>query len=185
LAFPEWRKEASMEFKAHVDQLKRNSEIIVSLSANVTQEQACWRPAKTRWTMLEALNHLVDIEVEDFRCEFEMVLNNPGESWPRFSIERWRIERKYNEKILDDSIRRFTSEREKSTQWLEKLKEPDLDLRHSGKGFRGAPMRAGDILVSWLAHDLFHIRQLSLIRWYILNEWSKPYSPRYSGFRIN
>ena len=170
-----------MDFGMHVDQLKKNSGIIRDLTANITQEQAVWRPAETRWTLLEAINHLLDIELEDFRYEFELILFHPADSWPNFSIERWRIERKYNERNLDECMQDFSRERENSVKWLEELENPDLNALHSGKGFKGKKMKAGDVLISWAAHDLFHIRQLSLLYWDILNKWSKPFSSKYSG----
>ena len=171
-----------MDFCMHVDQLNRDKGIIRDLVANISQEQAVWRPAETRWTLLEAINHLLDIETEDFRHDLELILFHPEDSWPNFSIERWRIERKYNERNLEESIQNFIGEREKSVKWLKEMKSPDLNAVHSGKGFEGEKMRAGDVLISWVAHDLFHIRQLSLLCWDILNEWSKPFSPEYSGF---
>ena len=171
----------------HTDQLDKNKTVIINLVANITQEQAVWRPTgrhtETRWTMLETVNHLLDIEAEDFRYDLELILFRPEESWPNFNIEEWRVGRKYNDRNLDESIELFLEERNKSSRWLNDLESPDLDALHSGRGFEGEPLRAGDILIGWVAHDLFHIRQLCLLRWDILNEWSKPYSPKYSGFQ--
>ena len=52
----------------HADQLNKNMTIIQYLVANITQEQAAWRPvgrpAETRWTLLEVVNHLLDIEID-------------------------------------------------------------------------------------------------------------------------
>ena len=44
-----------MDYLSHVDQLSKNRGVIRSLAENVSQEQAKWRPAKTRWTFLEAM----------------------------------------------------------------------------------------------------------------------------------
>ena len=171
------------DFSVHLDQLNKNNRIIQDLVGNINPEQAAWRPEKTRWTVLEVVNHLLDIEIEDFRYDLKLILFHPDERWPNFNIEKWRVERKYNDRRLDESIRKFADERRKSIRWLRTLKSPDLHAVHSGNGFEGGKMRAGDVLVSWTAHDLFHIRQLSLLYWDILNRWSKPYSPKYSGFQ--
>ncbi|MBN1700082.1 MAG: DinB family protein [Spirochaetales bacterium] len=172
-----------MDYKRHVDQLEKNSGIVADLAANFSSEQAAFRPAKTRWTVLETVNHLIDIETMDFRYVFELILFHPADSWPKFSIETLRTAGKYNERDLSTSVRNFIRERKKSVAWLRKLGNPDLNALHSGKGFTGEKMRAGDVLVSWVAHDLYHIRQLSLLYWNILNEWGKPFSPKYSGFK--
>lgn len=174
-----------MKIKRIIEQLNSNKEIIKNLVQYVTQEQAVWRPSKNRWTVMEIINHLIDIEIIDFRYDFDLVLNHPEDSWPSFSIEKLRIEGKYNNREIKSSINKFLEEREKSIIWLSDLNNPDLNSLHSGQGFKGKRMKAGDVLVSWIAHDLFHIRHLTLLQWYILNEWEKPYSPRYSGFRIS
>lgn len=116
---------------------------------------------------------------------FDLILFHPDDKWPQISIERWRTERKYNEKDLEESVNRFMSERGESVKWLLALKAPNLELVHSGNGFRGEPLKAGDVIASWIAHDLFHIRHLSLLRWYVLNEWSGSFSPKHSGFSIS
>ena len=79
-------------------------------------------------------------------------------------------------------VNQFTAERIKSVEWLNGLKEPDLNARHSGNGFGGKKITAGDVLVSWTAHDFYHIRQILLLRWEIMNEWGGGFSPAYSGF---
>jgi len=173
-----------MEISSQIEELKRGREIIPAMVAGVSQEQAAWRPAPDRWTILEVVNHLVDIEVEDFRFAMELVLYHPEDSWAQFDIETWRVERAYNQQELSRLVARFSEERAASISWLETLDNPDMDALHSGKGFSWKPMRAGDVLVSWIAHDLFHIRQLALLRRELLEHYSQPYSGRYSGFAL-
>ena len=43
----------------------------------ISQEEASWRAQDDRWTVLEIVNHLIDIEKEDFRFEFKIILENP------------------------------------------------------------------------------------------------------------
>jgi hypothetical protein len=174
-----------MDFTASIDQLDANRGIIIALLDGMSQAEASWRPVKGRWTILEMINHLNDIEREDFRTDLRLILETPDKPWPRFSIEKWRIERKYNERDLLKSAREFAAERAKSVKWLKSLGKPDLNSVHSGSGGpKGRKMKAGDVIASWIAHDLYHIRQVTLAKWYILNESSAPFSPAYSGFRI-
>jgi hypothetical protein len=131
------------------------------------------------------INHLVDIEREDFRTDLRLILEAPDKPWPRFSIETWRIEREYNGRDLVKSAREFAAERAKSVKWLKSLAKPDLNAVHTGSGGpRGMKMKAGDVIAAWIAHDLFHIRQIALGKWHILKDSSVPFSPAYSGFRI-
>lgn len=173
-----------MNYNEYITLLERNKTIIVELLKGITQEQAAWKPASDRWSILEALNHLIDIEIEDFRHIFNMILTNPEEKWPSFNELHWISSRKYNEKDLKQSINNFITERNKSIQNLMELKNPDLNATHSGNGFKNKKMKAGDALAAWIAHDLFHIKQITILNWDILNESSKPYSTKYSGFYI-
>ena len=173
-----------MQYHDAIKRLQVNKRIIVDLTAGISQERAIWKPADDRWSVLEVVCHLVDIEIEDFRTDFDIVLHHPDQSWPSFNIEEWVIDRKYNERDISASLKAFGGERDKSVTWLSSLENPDLDTLHSGNGFDHGRMSAGDVLVSWLAHDLGHIRQLALLRWEMLNHFEQPYNPAYSGFTV-
>lgn len=113
-----------------------------------------------------------------------LVLKHPAEAWPSFDILEWVTERGYNEKDYSSSIKRFLSERTHSINWIVSLGSLNSEAKHSGKGFSNTPMRVGDIMASWIAHDLYHLRQLTLLNWDILRHRSEPYSPAYSGFEV-
>lgn len=100
-----------------------------------------------------------------------VVKPHPQAPWPGFSFEDWRVQRKYNKQDLEKkNLASFLTEREASINILKGYQNPDLRALHSGNGFKGEPMSAGKILVSWVAHDLYHIRQISLLCWVILKK---------------
>ena len=43
------------------------------------------------------------------------------------------------------------------------------------------PASAGDLLASWLAHDLLHVRQLARLHWQYLTAAAKPFQTDYAG----
>ena len=171
-----------MTYSEYINCLRNNRKVFNSLFQNIHGDMACWKPAPDRWSVLEIACHITDIEVEDFRYDFELILFHPEDPWPHFDEMEWVISRNYNKQNYSETIERFLEEREKSIHWLEKMDNPDLGQLHSGNEFKGHNKSAGDILSSWIAHDLFHIRQLSLIQYEILCESSAPYSTSYSGF---
>lgn len=125
------------------------------------------------------INHLIDEEAEDFRLRLDMTLNSPGEQWPGIDPEAWVVERRYNDRNLAESIKRFQVERQKSLNWLASLKSPDLNTRynHPVVGI----IRAGDLLTSWIAHDLLHIRQIARLKALYLDVEMQPYSIKYAS----
>ncbi|MDA3899408.1 MAG: DinB family protein [Spirochaetes bacterium] len=173
-----------IELQMSILQLEANKNIVKNLLKNVSQEQAAWKPKKDRWSLLEVLNHLTDIETEDFRYNFNLILFEPSKDWPSFNEMEWITSRKYNERDVKASLQNFEKERTASINLLKDLKNPDLYSMHLGNGLKNIEMHAGDLIASWIGHDLFHIRQMSLLNWDILNKWSAPFTPEYSGFHI-
>ncbi len=159
--------------------LRQNGESIDSLFAGVSPDQATWRPAPDRWSLLEILNHLCDEEREDFRLRIGLVLEDPGLTWPPIDPEAAAQDRDYNSRDLAESLRDFRKERAASMEWLEGLTEPDWNAEYPHPKL-GA-IRAGDLLVSWVAHDLLHIRQIAGTRVAQLAEQAQPFSISYAA----
>ena len=169
-----------MNHQKIIEHLVVNSDVFKYLFQSVSNEQARWKPDEGRWSILEVLNHLYDEEREDFRKRLELVLNNPEEPWPPIDPEGWVAQRKYNERNLSRSLHNFFEEREKSLLWLKKLDWPDWQATHHHP--KMGPMSAELILANWLAHDLFHIRQVTDLHFAYLTERVKPISLDYSGW---
>jgi DinB superfamily len=150
-----------------IDRLRSNAQVFGALVRGVSEEQARWKPSPEEWSVLEVVNHLADEEVEDFRQRLDLTLHRPGEAWPPIDPKAWATDRRYNARDLGDSIDRWEARRARSVQWLEALDAPDWDRACDHP--RLGTVSAGDILTSWLAHDLIHMRQLTrLHRQYLL-----------------
>jgi hypothetical protein len=135
------------------------AELIRHLVADVSDDQARWKPAPDRWSILEVINHLYDEEREDFREHL--------------------TERGYNKRDLAGSVETFLAERRASLAWLEGLSESDWDT--SIRAPWDAPIRAGDMLASWAVHDQWHIEQLVRLRRDYTIAQVEPYDVGYAG----
>jgi DinB superfamily len=162
-----------------VTRLSQNAQTIQSLAQHVDKGQAVWKPDPAQWSILEVINHLTDEEREDFRTRFDLMLNQPSAAWPSIHPSAWVTERSYNTRDLSESLEKFLLERDKSITWLKGLSSLDLDQAHVRPSFDN--MRVGDLLASWLAHDLLHIRQLTRLHYQWLQTRVKPYSVDYAG----
>lgn len=168
----------TMNFQFYIDRLSQSAAVISSLVQGVNPDQARWKPAADRWSILEVMNHLDDEERDDFRMRLDFLLHKPGQSPPPINPPRWAVERAYNERDLQQSLERFLKERQASLQWLRMLRDPNLEQTHQ---LPHGPIRAGDILASWAAHDLLHVRQLTKLHYEYLNRESAPYQTEYAG----
>lgn len=161
-----------------ISELAAGEQIIRSLVAGITQEQAQRRPAPDSWSILEVVCHLYDEEREDFRQRLDYTLHKPGEAWPPIDPGGWVTSRAYNTRRLDEALSGFLVERQRSLDWLRSLQSPDWETGHETPF---GIMKAGDILASWVAHDNLHTRQLVELRRSRLLLLVQPYDVRYAG----
>jgi hypothetical protein len=168
-----------MEVKRLIVSLTRGREVIRALVSDLPPEQFRWKPAPDKWSILEVLCHLGDEEVDDFRTRLDLTLHRPGAAWPPIHPSAWAVERRYNEQDPAVALRRVLEERERSLAWLATLSDPDWEkgYQHPQAGL----IRAGDLALSWAAHDLLHIRQIDRLHYHWLEQEGQPYSPDYAG----
>jgi DinB superfamily len=138
--------------------LERSGQALALLAGGWSAGAARWRPEPGRWSALEVINHLADEEKHDFRLRFCLLINSPQDPWPRIDPQGWVTGRRYNERDLLTSIEHFGSERATSLAQLRDMPEPDWSTR------RGS-LSALDLMASWQAHDLLHLRQLAQLRY--------------------
>ncbi len=168
-----------MNFEKALAHLRKNSEMIRLLIQDMPDETARQKSDANSWSVLEVINHLYDEEREDFREHLDQILHRPDETWSQIDPQGWVTERGYNGRSLPDSLANFLRERQRSLDWLEELESPDWDT------FRTTPWRpqitAGDMLASWVAHDILHIRQLVELKWDTTLPDLQPYQVDYAG----
>jgi len=171
-------KESAMKQDDQIRALAASGHALCDLYTDVSVEQSRWRPAAEKWSLLEILCHLGDEEREDFRQRVRLTLEDPSVDWPPIAPQGWVNVRSYNERDLAGALADFERERVASLDWLRGLEAPSWEnaRRHPVAG----SLRAGDLLASWVAHDLLHMRQIVSTRLAYLNEKAAPYSTAYA-----
>jgi hypothetical protein len=168
-----------MDHHALVHRLEADVVAFRALLSGVEAAQACRKPDPERWSILEVVNHLYDEEREDFRTRLDLTLHRPADPWPGIDPAGWVVARRYAERDFPSSVEAFLGERELSLQWLRGLADPAWEQIHTHPVF-GA-LRAGDLLASWVAHDLLHLRQLIRLHYDHAMALSSPFSGGYAG----
>jgi hypothetical protein len=164
--------------KDMVERLERGAQAIRALVEGVGEEEARFRPASGGWSILEVVFHLGSEETEDFRQRLSLTLADPASEWPKLDPEARVREGRCDERSLAAELSGFLAERAKSLAWLRGLDEPDWSLAHRHP--RGV-ISAGDLLASWVAHDLLHIRQIARLRYEFVRKLAAPYRLDYAG----
>lgn len=160
-------------------QLERNAAVIEEAVRGLDEEEARWKQTSESWSIVEVINHLCDEELLDFRTRLDLVLECPDTPWPPINPPRWAVQREYQRRDLEESIARFGALRRQSLRWLRGLESPDWDRTYVHPLF--GKISAGDLLTSWVAHDLLHLRQLGRIKYLYTTQVLSSFSARYAG----
>jgi hypothetical protein len=167
-----------MTYETLFKELKNSTEVIRSLLAGISQEEAQVKPTPDVWSILEVACHLYDEEREDFREHLDFILNRQSEEWHVIHPQEWVTERKYNEKSFAEMRERLFAERLKSLEWLNGLAETDWDTTYTSEY---GSVTAGEMFACWVAHDNLHIRQLVELRRAHIERITQPYPIGYAG----
>ncbi|NLG51790.1 MAG: DinB family protein [Chloroflexi bacterium] len=155
-----------------IRQLTNNAEAIRALAQTISDEQATWKPDPESWSMQEVMEHLYNEERTDFKLRLKWFFGEPSQRPEYLSVESIR-------QALDG----FLAERQASIAWLSALDAPDWNvttLLRFGPD-EAITMSAGDMLLSWVEHDILHMRQLVELRHGWNARQASPHSLRYAG----
>jgi hypothetical protein len=148
-----------MDAKPLMDRMDRMAPTVRALVSGLSREEATFRPPSGAWSIVEIVNHLADEDRDDFRRRLRLTFEHPGTPWPTNDPEEWARSRKYQEQDLEESLVRFERERAESLAWLRSLRSPDWKTAYQHP--KVGPVTAGELMVSWPAHDALHIRQIA------------------------
>ncbi len=167
-----------MKFEKAITHLRENGEIIRRLVHGMTDETVRRKPDAASWSVLEVINHLADEEREDFREHLDLILHRPDEPWSRIDPQGWVTQRQYNSRDFAESLADFLQERQRSLDWLSNLDTPDWEAIYQAPW---GHLSAGEMMASWVAHDLLHMRQLVELKWATTLPDLEPYQVDYAG----
>ena len=142
-----------------IERLARFADALPPVVACINTDDARWRPDEASWSVLEIVCHLADEEADDFRTRTLMTLQRPDADWPAIDPQGWATQRGYQSQSLREQLDRFVRLRRESVATLRDLDEPDWSRTHTHPKL--GTLSAGQMLVSWCAHDALHLRQIS------------------------
>lgn len=160
--------------------LEASAAAIIALIGGLRPEERDFRPTPEAWSIHDIVCHLLDEERDDFRQRLRLVLQDPHAEWPKIDPQDWPRSRDYPSRDFAATLAAWQGEREASLDWLRSLCAGPVDLERAHTMPWG-PLRAGDLLASWVAHDLLHLRQITARRFHEVEAMAQPYSTRYAG----
>lgn len=168
-----------MNLEIQIAFLRRTQKILPAMVENLTDEQFRWRPTSGNWSVLEILGHMRVEETDDFRPRVQSTLADPTQVWPSYDPEGIVVAEKFNEQDPATVLADFQKERVDSLSWLATLNQPNWDSTYQHP--RIGPLRAGDLFLSWVAHDQLHVRQIAKRYFEMIGTDGEPYKADYAG----
>lgn len=150
-----------------------------ALIDGISDADARWQPPSGAWSIVEIVCHLADEEVKDFGARLRATLEDPTRPWVPIDPEGWARDRGYRDRSLHTERNRLRAARGETVRWLATLAGVDWSVVHHHPTL--GPMSAGDLLASWAAHDLLHIRQITKRRYELVTRDAAPFAPAYAG----
>ena len=160
-----------MNHKEIITRLSANTVVFKALLNGLSKDEYLFKPAEDKWCILEVVCHLHDEEREDFRARLKHVLDSPDKPLPSIDPVAWVKERNYIEQNYEQLLEKFLNERDDSIMWLQLLKSPKWTNAYRHPKF--GPLSAEMFLANWVAHDYFHFRQITNLKYFYLMEISE------------
>jgi hypothetical protein len=141
------------------DQLRAMPQILRSLVAGVTQAEARWKPAPSRWSIMQVLGHLAHVEAHGFRGRLVKMLAEHNPTVANYDPDVLAAAGQYDGAGLSAAIDEFARQRELSLAVLRSL--PADAAARTGVHSKLGPITIGALIHEWPFHDLGHLRQIA------------------------
>jgi len=142
-----------------IDQLAGTPDIMRTLLAGITPEQACWKPAPGRFSIAELLEHLSHVEAHCFRIRIDEMLARDSPEFEPYDQNAFYAQGSYSDRDAEESMAHWEEQRQTNVEFLRGLEPAALSrtARHTVLG----RFTLENILNEWALHDLGHIRQMA------------------------
>jgi hypothetical protein len=140
-----------------LDLLEATPGILRGLMAELTEEDARWKPAPDRFSVAEVLAHLSHSEGHCYRMRLDRFM---AETRPEFEPDHARMYLDlYRDADPEEAFDRFEEQRENNLEFLRNLSAGAGDRVALHKEYGEITM--SQMLNEWALHDLGHIRQVA------------------------
>lgn len=114
------------------------------------------------WTPYQVLGHLIHCERADWMPRVDHLLTH-GDSQPFAPFDREAMLKLADSPPLSQLLDRFAALRASSLSRLESLRLAPADLARPGLHPELGPVTLGQLLSTWVAHDMSHLSQIARV----------------------
>jgi hypothetical protein len=142
-----------------LEMLDATPDLLRGLMADLSHEDACWKPAPDRFSIAEVLAHLSHSEGHCYRMRLDRFLT---EERPVFDPDDAQMYLElYRDADPEDAFDHFEEQRENNVEFLRTLEAADGERKalHNSAG----EITLNNMLHEWALHDLGHVKQVAEI----------------------
>jgi hypothetical protein len=144
---------------------------------------ACWIEANEgtdTWSAFDVLGHLIHGERTDWMTRARLILEQ-GDSRPFDTFDRFAQFGASAGKTLPELLDEFARLRQGNLADLEALGLKAADLRRPGRHPQLGAVTLGQLLATWVAHDLDHVSQIARL---LANQYADAVGPWRAYLRV-
>jgi hypothetical protein len=140
-----------------IDLLEATPSVLRGLMAELTEEDARWKPAPDRFSVGEVLAHLSHSEGYCYRTRLDRFMKEEN---PEFETDDAQFHLDlYRDANPEDSFDHFEEQRETNVELLRDL--PKNAGKRTAVHQNAGPITLEQMLHEWAMHDLGHVRQIA------------------------
>jgi hypothetical protein len=153
-----------MEFELEqaMEVLARTPATLNALLSGLPAEWTTGNEGPGTWSAYDVLGHLIHGEEADWIARANVILNH-GESRPFDPFDRFAQFEKSKGKSLKELLNEFEALRKANLQSLEQMLITPDKLKLRGVHPSLGTVTLGQLLATWVAHDLDHIAQIARV----------------------
>lgn len=132
------------------------------------------------WSPFDVIGHLIHGERTDWIPRAKIILQH-GETRAFDKFDRLAQSRRSQDRTLPDLLDEFATLRRENLRELEELQLTEADLDRRGRHPELGVVTLGELLATWVAHDLDHVVQISRV---LARQYSDAVGPWRAYLRI-
>jgi hypothetical protein len=147
-------------FDEAIDLLARTPELLKTLLTGLSDNWVIKNEGSETWSPYDVVGHLIHGERTDWITRAKVILSC-GESQPFEPFDRFAQFEVSKGKTVEELLDQFAALRNENIKTLRELNLTESDLEKIGKHPELGKVTLGELLATWVVHDLNHISQIA------------------------
>lgn len=151
-----------LDLSEAIDLLSRTPAVLRALLDGIPERLRRANEGPGSWSPFEIVGHLIHGEETDWIPRLRIVLEH-ADAVPFEPFDRFAHHAKHQDRTLEDLLSEFEARRATNLDELRRRVADGLDGTRPGRHPELGPVTLGQLLTTWVVHDLNHVRQIARV----------------------